>query len=235
MEHGSPTGCSFPSSPQHSSVTQRPRFRHCSSTIPTGGSSPGSPGQPAPPWASPGMQGAAAWSTSCSPPDLTLMHVRLLLSHSSPLSPSCCHRVVFPPLTPLSQSTPSITHGSALAVVGPSWGSWSCSVLTRGTAGLCSHRPLLLPPATKTLLHKLATYLSVSMILKKTLPAVLKNEHHTQGIHPSPAGHEFYAIFRNLSALRYSLEELLSQCRKTIGRLAFLPQASFYKFLSPCH
>lgn len=175
------------------------------------------------------MQGAAAGASPA------LLPVGPLLSHCYPLSPSCCHTSVFPPLILLSQSTSSIIHSSTLALVGPCWSSWSSFALTWCTDGPCSYRPLLLPPATKTLPHKLATYLSVSMILKKTLPAVLKNEHHTQGIHPSPAGHEFYAIFRNLSALSYALEELLSQCIKAVGRLAFSPQASFCKFLSPCH
>ena len=101
-------------------------------------------GQPAPPWASPGLQGAAA---------LRLEH--LLPSFCTDLD-GC--RAVLSCLTPLSQlllcssfsissvcslSTLSITHGSALATAGPCWSSCSCSAHTWGTAGLCSHRTTL--------------------------------------------------------------------------------------------
>lgn len=52
-----------------------------------------------------------AWSTCCPPAALTLVAAGLFLSFScSPF---------------LNLSTPSIAHGSSLAVVGPCWSSWS--------------------------------------------------------------------------------------------------------------
>lgn len=57
------------------------------------------------------------------------------------LTPRCCCAAVFPLLNWVSQSTVSITYGSALAVTD----------LARGTAELWSQSPHLQPPTTKTL------------------------------------------------------------------------------------
>ena len=69
-----------------------------------------------------------AWNFSCT-------HLGACRAASLPFlpSPSCCCIAVFHFLNLLSQSTTSITHGSALAAAGPFWRSWS-SALTRGSA-----------------------------------------------------------------------------------------------------
>lgn len=54
-----------------------------------------------------------------APPALTLKPAGLLLSHSTPLFPSCHCAAVFPFVSLLSQSVPSVAHSLALAAVGP--------------------------------------------------------------------------------------------------------------------
>jgi len=56
----------------------------------------------------------------------------------------------FPSFSLLSQSTPTVAHGSALAAEGPLWSSRAVSALSWGSAGFCSQRPQLQSPTTKS-------------------------------------------------------------------------------------
>lgn len=81
----------------------------------------------------------SVWSTSY-PPAPSSGPTGLLLSHSSPHSPSCFWATVFPFLSLLSKSAPSTAHGPALAWVS-SGAAGAGSGLTQGSAGPCSQNP----------------------------------------------------------------------------------------------
>lgn len=62
-----------------------------------------------------------------------------LSSHLSPLSPSCCSTVVSLSLNPLSQSTPSVAHGTAQAAIGP-FGAATTALFWHGALLGSAHR-----------------------------------------------------------------------------------------------
>ena len=94
---------------------------------------------------------------------------KILFSHNS--LPSCYYTQIFlPSFTPLAQSTPSITHSSVPAAVGPFWNSWSCLwAEMEGSA----HRGLPCSiPTTKTLRHKPSTKSSMD---ERSCPSARKH------------------------------------------------------------
>lgn len=104
-------------------------------------------GWPAPPEASPGLQGATApaWRIFGPPATLTSLQGHSFLT-SHPFLSDAVAQQCFPSLNPLSQSTRSVTHNNSSGIGGSLWSSCSCSV-HRGHHS-CS------PPANRTLPYK---------------------------------------------------------------------------------